>query len=131
MENAEERNQKIIRAVLQKEASLCPGAVDLIGIYGSFLSGDIHPLSDLDLLIVSDDERASEVATDTANAFASVGARFTDIDSTSSLTSIPDELVEVGIIGTISTYGFKCEQLVLALPYSLCEAVWNWFTPQV
>ena len=62
MENAEERNQKIIRAVLQKEASLCPGAVDLIGIYGSFLSGDIHPLSDLDLLIVSDDERAQALS---------------------------------------------------------------------
>ena len=46
------RNQKIIDAVLEKEKALCPGAVALIGIYGSFLTGDIHPLSDLDLLIL-------------------------------------------------------------------------------
>ncbi len=62
MEKAEERNQKIIDAVRRKEAMLCPGAVDLIGVYGSFLSGDTHPLSDLDLLIVSDDERAQALS---------------------------------------------------------------------
>ena len=47
------RNKKIIDAVLRKEQAVCPGAVALIGIYGSFGTGDAHPLSDLDLLIVT------------------------------------------------------------------------------
>ena len=58
MNTAEIRNQKIIDAVLKKEKALCPGAVALIGIYGSFQTGDVHPLSDLDLLILINDERA-------------------------------------------------------------------------
>ena len=57
MDPLETRNQKIIDAVLEKEKALCPGAVALIGIYGSFQTGDIHPLSDLDLLILINDER--------------------------------------------------------------------------
>ena len=57
MENNEIRNQKIIDAVLEKEKALCPGAIALIGIYGSFQTGDIHPLSDLDLLILINDDR--------------------------------------------------------------------------
>ena len=57
MEPLETRNKKIIDAVLEKEKALCPGAVALIGIYGSFQTGDIHPLSDLDLLILINDER--------------------------------------------------------------------------
>ena len=52
MYNLEERNQKIIDAVLEREKRLCPGSVELIGIYGSFQTGDTHTLSDLDLLIV-------------------------------------------------------------------------------
>lgn len=58
----ENRNRKIIEAVLQKEKSLCPGAVALIGIYGSFQTGDIHPMSDLDLLILINDDRGYELA---------------------------------------------------------------------
>ena len=58
MNTVEIRNQKIIDAVLEKEKTLCPGAVALIGIYGSFQTGDVHPLSDLDLLILINDERA-------------------------------------------------------------------------
>ena len=57
MNNLEIRNQKIIDAIIEKEKALCPGAVALIGIYGSFQSGDIHPLSDLDLLILINDDR--------------------------------------------------------------------------
>ena len=57
MEKLEVRNQKIIDAVLEKEKALCPGAIALIGIYGSFQTGDIHPLSDLDLLLLINDER--------------------------------------------------------------------------
>ena len=59
----EERNQKIIDAVLKKEKELCPGAVALVGIYGSFQTGDIHPLSDLDLLILINDERGWQLGT--------------------------------------------------------------------
>ena len=45
-------NNRIIEAILEKEKTLCPGAVALIGIYGSFQTGDVQPLSDLDLLIL-------------------------------------------------------------------------------
>lgn len=54
---AEERNKKIIGAVIQKADRVCPGALALIGVYGSFLSGDTHPGSDLDLLILINDDR--------------------------------------------------------------------------
>ena len=37
---AEERNQKIIGAVIEKAKKVCPGSLALIGIYGSFLTGD-------------------------------------------------------------------------------------------
>ena len=57
LNTAETRNQRIIDAVLQKEKALCPGAIALIGIYGSFQTGDVHPLSDLDLLILINDDR--------------------------------------------------------------------------
>ena len=61
METAEIRNQKIIDAVLKKERALCPGAVALIGIYGSFQTGDVHRLSDLDLMILINDERGRQL----------------------------------------------------------------------
>ena len=57
MNELEIRNRKIIDAILEKEKRLCPGAIALIGIYGSFQTGDIHPLSDLDLLILINDDR--------------------------------------------------------------------------
>ena len=57
MNTLETRNQKIIDAIIEKEKALCPGSVALIGIYGSFQTGDIHPLSDLDLLILINDDR--------------------------------------------------------------------------
>ena len=47
-----ERNQKIIDAVVEKANRVCPGALAMIGIYGSFMTGDIHEKSDLDLLIL-------------------------------------------------------------------------------
>lgn len=58
----EDRNQKIIDAVLRKEQTLCPGTIALIGIYGSFQTGDIHPLSDLDLLILINDDRGWQLS---------------------------------------------------------------------
>ena len=57
MDSLGNTNRKIIDAVIRKEQSECPGAVALIGIYGSFQTGDIHPLSDLDLLILINDDR--------------------------------------------------------------------------
>ena len=53
--------EKIIDAVIRKEQSVCPGAIALIGIYGSFQTGDIHPLSDLDLLILINDDRGRQL----------------------------------------------------------------------
>ena len=73
MDDAEIRNRKIIGAVLEKEKRLCPGAVALIGIYGSFLTGDVHPLSDLDLLILINDDRGWQLGTSFIQEDAGVG----------------------------------------------------------
>ena len=59
---AEERNQKIICAVIEKAKKVCPGSLALIGIYGSFLTGDTHSRSDLDLLILINDDRGWQLA---------------------------------------------------------------------
>ena len=45
-------HQKLLDAVIQKAELCCPGAVDLIGLYGSCATGDTHQRSDLDLLIL-------------------------------------------------------------------------------
>lgn len=50
-----ERNQKIIDAVIKKSEIVCPGSLALIGVYGSFMTGDMHEKSDLDLLAVIND----------------------------------------------------------------------------
>lgn len=52
-----ERNRKIIDAIIKKADQDCPGALALIGVYGSFLTGDTHDKSDLDLLILINDSR--------------------------------------------------------------------------
>lgn len=51
------RNQKIIDAIIEKANRDCPGSLALIGIYGSFCTGDIHEKSDLDLMILINDEK--------------------------------------------------------------------------
>lgn len=58
----EQRNQKIIDAIIEKAAAVCPGSLALIGISGSFRTGDIHEKSDLDLLILISDERGRQLA---------------------------------------------------------------------
>ena len=58
----EERNDRIIEAIIKKAESVCPGAIALIGIAGSFHSGDIYEKSDLDLCIVINDDSAWKVA---------------------------------------------------------------------
>ena len=63
MNAMEIRNQKIINALIEREKAVCPGAVALIGVYGSFQTGDIHPYSDLDLLILINDDRGWQLGT--------------------------------------------------------------------
>jgi hypothetical protein len=58
----EERNDRIIEAIIKKAERVCPGAIALIGIAGSFHSGDIYEKSDLDLCIVINDDNAWKVA---------------------------------------------------------------------
>lgn len=57
MENLKIRNQKIINAVIEKAKKVCPESLALIGIYGSFVTGDFHEKSDLDLLILINDDK--------------------------------------------------------------------------
>lgn len=52
------RNQRIIDAVIQKADTVCPGALALIGVNGSFMRGDFYEKSDLDLLLLINDDRA-------------------------------------------------------------------------
>lgn len=53
----EERNQKVIDAVIKKANIVCPNALALIGINGSFMTGDFYEKSDLDLLVLINDDR--------------------------------------------------------------------------
>lgn len=47
-----EIHQKLIHAIIQKAQAVCPDALALIGVYGSALTGDMHEKSDLDLLLL-------------------------------------------------------------------------------
>ena len=51
-----ERDQRIIDAVLRKAEALCSGSLELLGVYGSAVTGDDYERSDVDLLIVADAE---------------------------------------------------------------------------
>ena len=57
-----EINKKIIDAIIKKAESLCPDSLALIGLYGSVATGDIHEKSDLDLLILINDDRGWQLA---------------------------------------------------------------------
>lgn len=50
-------NDKLIEAIINKANQVCPGSLALIGIYGSFATGDVHTKSDLDLLVLINDEK--------------------------------------------------------------------------
>ncbi|MBC8531305.1 nucleotidyltransferase domain-containing protein [Gehongia tenuis] len=54
------RNDRIVAAIIQRAQKQCPGSLALIGVFGSFLTGAVHEKSDLDLLIVVNDERGSK-----------------------------------------------------------------------
>lgn len=56
------RNDRIIAAIIKKAGMVCPHSLALIGIAGSFHSGDIHERSDLDLCIVINDEDGWKIA---------------------------------------------------------------------
>ena len=58
----EKRNNQIMNAIISKMKRDCPGCVDLIGISGSFYTGDIHEKSDLDLLIIINDDKANIIS---------------------------------------------------------------------
>ena len=49
-------NKTIIDAVIKKADALCPNSLALIGVYGSVATGDEHEKSDLDLMILINDE---------------------------------------------------------------------------
>ncbi len=56
-------NQKIIDAVIEKAEKVCPDSLALIGIYGSVVTGDVYEKSDLDLLILIQDDEGWQLGT--------------------------------------------------------------------
>lgn len=56
-------NQKIIDAVIEKAEKVCPDSLALIGIYGSAATGDEYEKSDLDLLILIQDDEGWQLGT--------------------------------------------------------------------
>ncbi len=56
-------NQKIIDAIIAKAEKVCPDSLALIGIYGSVATGDAYEKSDLDLLILIQDDEGWKLGT--------------------------------------------------------------------
>lgn len=59
MKSLDLRNKKIIDAVIEKANKVCPESLAMIGIYGSFATGDFHEKSDLDLLVLINDNNGA------------------------------------------------------------------------
>ncbi len=55
-------NQKIIEAVIQKAEKVCPDSLALIGVYGSVATGDDTEKSDLDLMILINDDKGWQLS---------------------------------------------------------------------
>ena len=55
-------HQKIIDAILKKAEKVCPDSLALIALYGSAATGDLHPKSDLDLMILIKDEEGRKLS---------------------------------------------------------------------
>ena len=51
-----EMNEKMLDAIIKKAEALCPDSLALIGVYGSVITGDEYEKSDLDLMILINDE---------------------------------------------------------------------------
>jgi len=58
-----ERNDRLIKTIIKKAENECPGAIALIGITGSFHTGDIYEKSDLDLCIIINNDSGWNIAT--------------------------------------------------------------------
>lgn len=56
-------NQKIIDAIIAKAEKVCPDSLALIGVYGSVATGDEYEKSDLDLLILIQDDEGWKLGT--------------------------------------------------------------------
>lgn len=56
-------NQKIIDAVIEKANAVCPDSLALIGVYGSVATGEAYEKSDLDLLILIQDDEGWQLGT--------------------------------------------------------------------
>ncbi len=56
-------NQKIINAIIEKAEKVCPDSLAFIGIYGSVATGDAYEKSDLDLLILIQDDEGWQLGT--------------------------------------------------------------------
>lgn len=56
-------NRKIINAIIEKAENLCPDSLALIGVYGSVATGDDYAKSDLDLLVLIQNEEGRKLGT--------------------------------------------------------------------
>lgn len=56
-----DRNNKIINEVLDKIERTCPNSVDMVAIGGSFASGDYHEKSDLDIVVIRNNDDAIKI----------------------------------------------------------------------
>ena len=57
-----DREKKMVDAIIEKAKRVCADSLAMVGVYGSFATGDVHEKSDLDLLILIDDERGRQLA---------------------------------------------------------------------
>lgn len=54
--NMKDRNKTIIDAIIKKAERVCPQSLAMIGVYGSVATGDTYEKSDLDLMILINDD---------------------------------------------------------------------------
>lgn len=59
----EQKNKELIEIVIQKVREEYQNDIDLIGVCGSFFTGDFHEKSDLDLLVVLNNKRGNGFST--------------------------------------------------------------------
>lgn len=58
-----DRNKKILKEVMSKIDRTCPNAIDMVAIGGSFASNEYYEKSDLDIVIIRNNEEAKEIST--------------------------------------------------------------------
>ena len=57
-----DKNQKLIDMIIERVKRDFPKDIAIIGLTGSFATGDYHEKSDLDLIIINNTERGWEIA---------------------------------------------------------------------